>query len=190
MADKKFDLVVFGATGFTGQLVCTYLQKQHALGREFSWAMAGRSLEKLETLRASIGAGGVAVIKADADDPESIRRLTSSARVVIAIVGPYQLYGSDLLAACASSGTDYVDLCGEPLWMREMIDRYEGIAKASGARILFSSGFDSIPAELGVWLCQREAERRIGKPMPRIRGRMRTFVGGPWADRWRAGWRR
>jgi short subunit dehydrogenase-like uncharacterized protein len=176
---KQFDLVVFGATGFTGQLVCAYLLQQQAAGRVFSWAMAGRSLEKLEALRASIGAPDIALLPADSDDPGSINTLTASARVVVSTVGPYQHYGSRLLAACATSGTDYVDLCGEPLWMRAMIDHHEAAAKASGARILFSSGFDSIPAELGVWQCQKEAVRIFGKPLPRIRGRMRKFIGGP-----------
>jgi len=179
MKDKQFDFVVFGATGFTGRLICAYLQQQRAIGRDFSWAMAGRSLEKLEALRASIGADEGVLIAADTEDPASVESLASSARIVISAVGPYQLYGSGLLAACANSGTDYVDVCGEPLWMLDMIHRYESTAKESGARILFSSGFDSIPAEMGVWLCQKEASRRYGQPLPRIRGRMRKFVGGP-----------
>lgn len=177
--DKKYDLVVYGATGFTGQLVCAYLQQQHAAGREFIWAMAGRSLEKLEALRTEIGASDIPLVITDSNDSASLDRLTSLTRLVISTVGPYQLYGSALLASCANSGTDYVDLCGEPLWMREMIDLYEDAAKASGARILFSCGFDSIPSELGVWLCQNEALKVFGKPTPRIRGRMRKFIGGP-----------
>ena len=179
MQAKQFDLVVYGATGFTGQLICAYLQQQSTAGRDFSWAMAGRSLEKLEALRASIGATDIPLVIADADDRQSIDRLTSSARLVISAVGPYQLYGSHLFAACANSGTDYIDVCGEPLWMREMIDRHEESARSSGARMLFSCGFDSVPSELGVWLCQNEAVKIFGKPVKRIRGRMTKFIGGP-----------
>jgi short subunit dehydrogenase-like uncharacterized protein len=179
METVRYDLVVLGATGFTGKLVCAYLQQQHAAGREFSWAIAGRSLEKLEAVRAEIGDPAVSIMVADSCDSGSIERLTASTRLVVSTVGPYQLYGSALLAACARSGTDYVDVCGEPLWMREMIDRYEETAKASGARILFSCGFDSIPAELGVWLCQQEAGKVFGRAVPRIYGRMCKFIGGP-----------
>jgi len=179
MAKQQHDLVIYGATGFTGQLVCDYLQRQQAQGRDFSWAMAGRSMEKLEAQRATLASPDVPLLRADSDDSASLDRLTNSARVVVSAVGPYQLHGTALLAACARSGVDYIDLCGEPLWMREMIDNFEGTAKESGARILFSAGFDSIPAELGVWLCQKEAKRLFGKPVPRIRGRMRRFIGGP-----------
>ena len=179
MVDQQYDLVVYGATGFTGRLICAYLHQQRVAGRKFRWAMAGRALEKLEALRVAISGTDVGLICADASDPASLSRLVSSTRLVISTVGPYQLYGSGLVATCAQSGTDYIDICGEPLWMRDMIDAYEDTARASGARILFSCGFDSIPAELGVYLCQQEAVRLQGKPMSRVRGRMRKFVGGP-----------
>ncbi|HCK84584.1 MAG TPA: saccharopine dehydrogenase, partial [Hyphomonadaceae bacterium] len=93
-------------------------------------------------------------------------------------VGPYQLYGEPLVAACARTGTDYVDLCGEPAWMAQMIARYEGAAKASGARIAFSCGFDSIPFDCGVFYLQQEAMERYGQPFSRVRGRVRTMKGG------------
>lgn len=178
MSEKQFDVIVYGATGFTGRLICAYLH-QRASAEDCNWAMAGRSIEKLEVVRSELGASDVPLVHADADNPASIEALVATTRVVISAVGPYQLHGEALLSACVNSGTDYIDLCGEPLWMRDMIDRYEAAAKASGARILFSSGFDSIPAEMGVWLCQKEAMRAFGRPVPRIRGRMRTFVGGP-----------
>src|SRR4029077_14919654 len=101
---------------------------------------------------------------------------------VISTVGPYQLYGSELVGACAATGTYYLDLCGEPLWMRQMIDAHEAAAKASGARIVFSCGFDSVPFELGAFFVQKEAKRVFGAPVHRVKGRVRdmrgTFSGG------------
>jgi short subunit dehydrogenase-like uncharacterized protein len=111
-----------------------------------------------------------------------MKALAESARVILTTVGPYQLYGEPLLKACVEAGTDYADLCGEPGWMREMIDAYHEAAKATGARIAFSSGFDSIPFDLGVFMLQQEGKARFGSPAPRIKGRVRamqgTFSGG------------
>ena len=107
-------------------------------------------------------------------------------KVVLTTVGPYQLYGEPLVAACAHTGTGYVDLCGEPAWMRAMIDKYDADAKASGARIVFSCGFDSIPFDLGVWEVQQCAKAKFGRPAPRVKGRIRkmqgTFSGGTFAS--------
>jgi short subunit dehydrogenase-like uncharacterized protein len=173
------DIVVYGATGFTGRLVCAYLaQRAKDLG-DLGWALAGRSLSKLVQVRDETGAGDIPLVEADASDPASIEAMAASTRVVLTTVGPYAVYGTPLVAACAKSGTDYVDLSGEPIWMRKMIDEYEGAARASGARILFACGFDSIPSELGVWLLQRSAVETLGKPMPRVRARVVTFIGGP-----------
>ncbi|MCX8474692.1 MAG: saccharopine dehydrogenase NADP-binding domain-containing protein [Sphingomonas sp.] len=184
MADREFDIIVYGATGFTGRLVAEYLAANYA---DVKWAMAGRSLTKLEEVRDEIGApAGTPLLTANADDPASLKAMVERATVVITTVGPYQLYGEPLLAACAAAGTAYVDLCGEPAWMRQMIDKYEGTAKASGARIVFSCGFDSIPFDLGVWAVQQEAKKRFGKPAPRVKGRIRamkgTFSGGTFAS--------
>lgn len=184
MADREFDIIVYGATGFTGRLVAEYLAANYA---DVKWAMAGRSLTKLEQVRDEIGApAGTPLLTANADDPASLKAMVERAKVVITTVGPYQLYGEPLLAACAAAGTAYVDLCGEPAWMRQMIDKYEGAAKASGARIVFSCGFDSIPFDLGVWAVQQEAKKRFGKPAPRVKGRIRamkgTFSGGTFAS--------
>jgi short subunit dehydrogenase-like uncharacterized protein len=112
MASQQLDLVIFGATGFTGRLVCDYLQQQQVQGRDFSWAMAGRSMEKLEAQRAAMASPDVRLLRADSDDSASLDRLTDSARLVVSAVGPYQLHGTALLAACTRSGIDYVDLCG------------------------------------------------------------------------------
>src|SRR3954453_18824710 len=152
---SKFDIVVYGASGFTGQLVAEYMASRYRGDNDLKWAMAGRSLDKLARVRDAIGAPpDTPLILADAGDPASLKSMIEQARLVLTTVGPYQLYGSELVAACAASGTDYLDLCGEPVWMRQMIDAHEATAKASGARIVFSCGFDSITFELGVWFCQ------------------------------------
>ena len=178
----EFDLIVYGATGFTGRLVAEYLAGHYADG-SVKWAMAGRSLTKLEAVRDEIGApADTPLVVADADDPASLRALAARTRLVLTTVGPYQLYGTDLLAACAAEGTHYVDLCGEPAWMRQMIDAHQETARASGACIVFSCGFDSIPFDLGVWTVQQAAKARFGTPAPRVKGRVKamkgTFSGG------------
>ncbi|MDT7527727.1 saccharopine dehydrogenase NADP-binding domain-containing protein [Sphingopyxis sp. SE2] len=180
MASRDFDIVVYGATGFTGRLVAEYLA-HHYKGRKDApkWAMAGRSLDKLAEVRGLIGASPeTPLIVADASDPASLDKMAQSTKVVLTTVGPYQLYGSELVAACVRAGTAYADLCGEPGWMREMIDEHEAAAKASGARITFSCGFDSIPFDLGVLFLQAEAVKRHGKPAPRVKGRVRKMAGG------------
>ncbi len=180
---KPFDLVVHGATGFTGRLVVEYLLQRYPAGGGLRWAMGGRSAEKLAAVRDELGApADTPLVVTDTSDPSSLQALMDSTRLVLTTVGPYQLYGNELVAACAKAGVDYVDLCGEPAWMRRMIDAHEAQAKASGARIVFSCGFDSIPFDLGVFLLQSEMKARFGQPASRVRGRVRkmkgTFSGG------------
>jgi short subunit dehydrogenase-like uncharacterized protein len=180
---SKFDIVVYGSTGFTGQLVAEYLAAHYVGQGAPKWAMAGRSLDKLASIRDAIGApADTALIKADAGDGASLKAMIDQTKSVLSTVGPYQLYGSELVAACAATGTDYLDLCGEPVWMRQMIDAHEATAKASGARIVFSCGFDSLPFELGVLFCQETAKKALGVPVARVKGRVRamkgTFSGG------------
>jgi short subunit dehydrogenase-like uncharacterized protein len=140
--------------------------------------MAGRSQEKLEAVRADLGiSASLPLIVADASDPASIAAMVDRAGVVLTTVGPYQLYGSDLVAACVKAGTDYVDLCGEPNWMNEMIAEHNEAAQKSGARIVFSCGFDSIPFDLGVFFLQEKAKAQLGKALPRVRGRVRSMKG-------------
>lgn len=178
---REFDVIVYGATGYTGRLVAEYLSQNYT--GDLRWAMAGRSTEKLAAVRDEIGApADTPLVVADADDADSVAAMVARAKCIATTVGPYQLYGEPLVAACAAAGTDYVDLCGEPAWMRQMIDRYDDRAKESGARIIFSCGFDSIPFDLGVWFVQQAAQETLGAPAPRIRGRVRgmqgTFSGG------------
>lgn len=182
-SSNVFDIVVYGSTGFTGQLVAEYLASHYKGDKKLRWAMAGRSLEKLASVRDAIGApADTPLIVADASDPASLKAMIDQTKSVISTVGPYQLYGSELVAACAATGTDYLDLCGEPVWMRQMIDAHEAAAKASGARIVFSCGFDSLPFELGVFFCQENAKKAWGAPATRVKGRIRdmdlAFSGG------------
>ena len=178
MKSAKYDIVVYGATGFTGQLVAEYLASHYKNDASLKWAMAGRSLDKLAAVRDAIGApADIALIKADASDPASLRAMVDQTRSVISTVGPYQLYGSELVAACATSGTDYFDLCGEPIWMRQMIEAHEAAAKSSGSRIVFSCGFDSLPFELGAFVVQEEAKRVFGAAASRVKGRVRDMRG-------------
>lgn len=175
----EFDIIVYGATGYTGRLVAEYLARQYGVGGEVKWAMAGRSAAKLAEVRDEVGAPkDTPLIVADAGDAASVKAMVGRAKAIITTVGPYQLYGADLLAACAAAGTDYLDLCGEPNFMRAMIDAHGAAAKASGARILFSAGFDSIPFELGVYFCQETAKAKLGGPVPRVKGRVRGMQGG------------
>jgi short subunit dehydrogenase-like uncharacterized protein len=180
---KPFDLVVHGATGFTGRLVVEYLLQRYPAGSGLRWAMGGRNAEKLAAVRDEVGApADTPLVVTDTSSPASLQALMDQTRLVLTTVGPYQLYGNELVAACAAAGVDYVDLCGEPAWMRKMIDAHEATAQASGARIVFSCGFDSIPFDLGVFLLQNEMKARFGHPASRVRGRVRkmkgTFSGG------------
>jgi short subunit dehydrogenase-like uncharacterized protein len=179
--DKELGIVVYGATGYTGKLVAEYMNKQYGVGGAIPWAIAGRSMEKLEAVRDELKLPPeLPLVVADASDITSIQNLAERAQVIISTVGPYQLYGSDLVAACAAAGTDYVDLCGEPTWMQEMIDLHSSTAQANGARVVFSCGFDSIPFDLGVLFLQQQAQSTLGSTVARVRGRVRA-MNGTWS---------
>ena len=178
MTNREFDVVIYGATGFTGQLVAEYVAQAHG-GSELKWAMAGRNLTKLEQVRSAIDApSDTPLIVADASDPASLEAMCARTKVVLTTVGPYQLHGNELVAACAKTGTDYCDLCGEPAWMRQQTDLHQAEAARTGARIVFSCGFDSIPFDLGVLLLQKHARATNGTPAPRVKGRVRAMEGG------------
>ncbi|MFN3582011.1 MAG: saccharopine dehydrogenase family protein, partial [Pseudomonas sp.] len=182
-SSTEFDIIVYGASGFTGRLVAEYLSQEYKDDSTLRWAMAGRNLDKLAAVRDEIGApADIPLVSADTSDPASLQAMVKRTRVILTTVGPYQLYGSELVAACAENGTDYVDLCGEPAWMRQMIDAHSESARNSGARIVFSCGFDSIPFDLGVYFLQQQAMQQFGSMFPRVKGRVRkmkgTFSGG------------
>ncbi len=175
--DRPLDLVVFGATSFVGQILCSHLVGRHGTDGPLRWAIAGRDDAKLAQVAADTGAD-VERLVADAGDAVSMKELAERTRVVASTVGPYALYGSELVAAAAAAGTDYCDLTGEPLWMQRMIDTHDEAARASGARIVHSCGFDSIPSDLGVWFTQRQANDRFGAYCRRIAMRVKGFAGG------------
>ena len=186
-SNRELDIVVYGATGFTGRLVAEYLNNQYGVNGELVWAMAGRSQSKLEQVRDEMGiSADLPLVVADSSNLDSIKAMVERTAVVCTTVGPYQLYGNELVATCAAAGTDYVDLCGEPGWMYKMIGAHSAAAEASGARIVFSCGFDSIPFDLGVLFLQQNAEQKLGATVPRVRGRVRamkgTFSGGTLAS--------
>jgi short subunit dehydrogenase-like uncharacterized protein len=184
---KELDIIVYGATGFTGRLVAEYLNERYGVNTEIKWAMAGRNLEKLTAVRDEMGIPvDIPLLKIDPQDTSAINSMVKSASVILTTVGPYQLYGNELVAACAAAGTDYVDLCGEPAWMHKMIAEHSEAAQTSGARIVFSCGFDSVPFDLGVFFLQQHAQKALGTMVSRVKGRVRamkgTFSGGTLAS--------
>lgn len=180
MSDKReFDVIVFGSTGYTGRLVAEHLLKTYGAAGSVKWAMAGRSKDKLAEVAKEIGApASLPLVVANSDDPASLEAMCKRAKAIITTAGPYQLYGSNLVAACAKTGTDYVDLTGESHWIAQMIAAHDAEAKKSGARIVFSCGFDSIPFDLGVYYAQEAAKKKLGHYVARVRGRIRGLQGG------------
>jgi short subunit dehydrogenase-like uncharacterized protein len=180
MNAKPYDIVVFGATSFVGQILCRYLAQQVGFNGAVRWAAAGRSPQKLWALRESLGVGEILLPAeiVDAGDEAALAAMCAKTRVVVSTVGPYALYGEPLVRVCAETGVDYCDLSGEPHWIRRMISLYEAKAKASGARIVNCCGFDSIPSDLGVHFLQREARRRFGRPCFHVKMRVKAIRGG------------
>lgn len=180
MAARELDIVIWGATGFTGALVAEYLAERYGSAAPFRWAIGGRSRDKLEAVRTRLGsaAADLPLIVGDSEDESFLAALAGRASVVCSTVGPYALYGSKLVAACVAAGTHYCDLTGELQWIRRMIDRHGEAAARSGARIVHSCGFDSIPSDIGVFFLQREMQRAHGVPCRRIKYGMRRFRGG------------
>ena len=178
MSDKSVDVVIYGATGFTGKLVVEYMQEKYGKDEGISWAIAGRSEEKLNSVREELKVGSnVPQLLVDSNDKDSIASMVQQTKCVLTTVGPYQLYGANILQQCVIHGVDYVDLCGEPGWMHEMINEHAEQAKETGARIVFSCGFDSIPFDLGVYFLQKEVIAQHGQPASNVRGRVRAMNG-------------
>ncbi|WP_271077290.1 saccharopine dehydrogenase family protein [Aurantiacibacter sp. MUD61] len=177
MADKTYDIIIYGATSFVGQIVTRYMHEQFA-GSDMRWAIAGRSPDKLQQVRDEIGLQGVAMITADAKDKPALETMCAQGNTIISTVGPYALYGDLLVEVCAESGTHYCDLTGEPHWIRKMQDRYEATAKQSGARIVHCCGFDSIPSDMGVLFLQNHALKTHGEACERINMRVAKAKGG------------
>jgi short subunit dehydrogenase-like uncharacterized protein len=178
-AQKPFDVIVVGATGYVGALIAEYLATSYR-GNEVRWAIAGRNRAKLEALKTSLGkpAEGLTILEADTDDEDALDALTAKGRVILTTVGPYAKYGSKLVAACVRSGTDYCDLAGEAPWIQRMIDTHQAQAEETGARIVPCCGFDSIPSDLGVLFLNDEVKKRTGSPCSAVRMRVMSMKGG------------
>ena len=177
MTDKTFDIIVYGATSFVGQIMTRYMQAQFADG-SIRWAIAGRSKSKLEALSRDAGLTGIEMLVADAGDEAALKAMCARAKVIVSTVGPYALYGDTLVKVCAETGTHYCDLTGEPQWIRRMQDRHEDAARQSGAWIVHCCGFDSIPSDLGVHFLQQQAAKRFGQTCNRINMRVVKIKGG------------
>jgi short subunit dehydrogenase-like uncharacterized protein len=178
MTDRRdHDLVVYGATSFVGQILCRYLVRRHGTGGDLRWAIAGRSASKLADVARTTGAD-VPRIVADASDRGALEELAASTRVVASTVGPYALYGSELVSAVVEAGVDYCDLTGEVQWMRRMIDAHQTRAEATGARVVHACGFDSIPSDLGTWFTQQRAIEQFGEPCLEVRMSVKGAKGG------------
>lgn len=187
-SEQQLDIIVFGATSFVGKLVCQYLLTHYGVNgdsegsveEQIKWGIAGRSDTKLKALKNSLGAGaeGLPVVRADAASEADLRSLCEQCKVIVSTVGPYALYGSPLVKVCAETGTDYCDLTGEPQWIREMIRTHESAAKLSGARIVHSCGFDSIPSDMGTWFLQQHSIREHGEACVDVQMRVQASKGG------------
>ncbi|TDG11889.1 saccharopine dehydrogenase [Seongchinamella unica] len=173
---REYEVVLWGATGFTGSLVARHLAENY--GEGLAWALAGRNREKLEALRDTLGLPDLPIIQADSGDRASLDAMVARTRVVCTTVGPYARYGDALLAACAAAGTHYCDLTGEVQWMARTIDRYLATARDSGARIVHTCGFDSIPSDLGTWYLQEQMFERYGEYADEVKSRVGKFSGG------------
>lgn len=177
---SQYQLVVYGATSFVGQLLTRYLVQTYGVNQQLQWAIAGRSASKLNELKQNLGSGAsqLATIIADAQDESALKAMCQQTKVVVSTVGPYALYGSTLVKVCATLGTDYCDLTGEPQWIARMIEQYESAAQASGARIVHCCGFDSIPSDLGTFYLQQQAQQRLGQTCSQVKFRVKAIRGG------------
>lgn len=182
MAKREFDLILWGASGFTGALVTEYLAANYGVGGELRWAIAGRNRDKLEEVRDQClpksKRSALPILIADSDDPKSLDKLVNQTQVICSTVGPYARYGTLLVAACSEAGTDYCDLTGEVQWMAHVIPAYQGVAAASGARIVHTCGFDSIPFDIGTWYLQQAMQERHGIAAMHVKTRVGRFSGG------------
>ena len=179
---RDYAVVLYGATSFVGQITAHYLAEflstnKDKGGNTVTWAIAGRDEEKLNELQSKL-ASKVDIIIANSDDAASLDTMTEQTQVIISTVGPYLKYGEPLIKSCVSNGTDYVDLTGEAIFIKDMMDKYQEAAKQSGARIVNSCGFDSIPSDLGVYFTQKQAEAKFDSACDVIHMRVKAAKGG------------
>ena len=179
---RSYAVVLYGATSFVGQITAHYLTEflsntKDKDGADVTWAIAGRDEAKLNELQSKLGST-VDIILANSDDADSLDEMTKQTQVIISTVGPYLKYGEPLIKSCTTHGTDYVDLTGEAIFIKDMMDKYQDAAKQSGARIVNSCGFDSIPSDLGVYFTQTQAEEKFGRACDVIHMRVKAAKGG------------
>jgi short subunit dehydrogenase-like uncharacterized protein len=181
---KSYDLVLWGATGFTGRLTAEYLTRRYGVaGAPLRWAIAGRDQTKLEAIRDELAeidptAVDIPILLGDSHDRPSLDAIVAQTRVVCTTVGPYTLHGAPLVAACAAGGVAYCDLTGEPPWIRDNIERFGPEAAASGARIVHACGYDSIPSDLGTLMVQEQAMADHGRYAPTVKNLFGPMRGG------------
>lgn len=175
---REFDILIWGASGFTGRLVAEYVFNTYGLGKELRWAMGGRNQSKLEEVREAVADPSVPIVIADSQDEASLQAMVQRTKVICTTVGPYARYGSKLVAACVAHQTDYCDLSGEVQWMRRMIDRHHEAARANNTRIVHTCGVDSIPSDMGVYYVQQQAQAQSGQRARQIKMRVGAFRGG------------
>ncbi|WP_372859860.1 trans-acting enoyl reductase family protein [Psychrobacter sp.] len=179
---RPYAVVLYGATSFVGQITAHYLTEflsntKDKDGADVTWAIAGRDEAKLNELQSKLGIT-IDIILANSDDSDSLDEMTKQTQVIISTVGPYLKYGEPLIKSCTTHGTDYVDLTGEAIFIKDMMDKYQDAAKQSGARIVNSCGFDSIPSDLGVYFTQTQAEEKFGRACNVIHMRVKAAKGG------------
>ena len=180
---KKFNIVIHGASSFTGQIILEYFLENYPPNERLKWAISGRNYEKLNALLKKMISERsldikIPIIIADSYDRASIDDLTMSTDVILSTVGPYAKYGSELVLACAKNGTDYCDLAGETQWIQKMINKNQQIAEQTGARIIHACGFDSIPFDIGVFALQKYAIEKLGVPLKKVTTLVRAMRGG------------
>ncbi len=181
MANKtEFDVILWGGSSFVGKLVAEYMFANYGVDGELRWAIGGRNEKKLEATRDLLGAGAekLSLLVGDARDRPFLDSMVRDTKVVLSTVGPYALYGKELIEACAASGTDYCDLSGEITFISEMMDKYSEQARASGARILTCCGVDSLPSDLGVYILNAAARKRLGAGVSHVTNEVKSFKGG------------
>ena len=177
MATREYDVVLYGAGGFTGKQTAAYFSKHAPPG--LRWAIAGRNRDKLETVRAEVGGPARAedVLIADSRDQAAVDAVVSRTRVVLNTAGPFALYGTPVVDACVRFGAHYVDITGETPWVRELITRYHERAATDGTRIMTCCGFDSVPSDLGALLIARHVQQAFGVPCVEVRAYFQLYGG-------------
>ncbi|HIG09384.1 MAG TPA: saccharopine dehydrogenase [Alphaproteobacteria bacterium] len=175
---REFDIIIWGASGFTGRLVALYLFDKYGTNGDLKWAMGGRNLTKLEKVRDEVANKNVPLVIADSNDKVSLLNMVNRTKVICTTVGPYAKYGSNLVETCIKSHIHYCDLAGEVQWMYKMINRHHEAAKVNGSKIVHTCGFDSIPSDMGVYFIQREAKAKRGSIAQKIKMRVAAISGG------------